>query len=100
MGKCRAIRQKMSFMPKNQIGDEFHYLLECPFFLNERKKYIDPYYFSRPNILKYSHFLNITNESKLIRLSKFMKIIMKSFVNEFVFMLNFMPNRRTALGWH
>ena len=73
--------RKCLLCQNNQIGDEFHYLLECPFFLNERKQYIDPYYFRRPNILKYSQLLNITNESKLIRLSKFMKIIMKSFVN-------------------
>ena len=73
--------RKCLLCQNNQIGDEFHYLLECPFFLNERKQYIDPYYFRRPNILKYSQFLNITNESKLIRLSKFMIIIMKSFAN-------------------
>lgn len=71
--------RKCLLCQSNQIGDEFHYLLECSFFLNERKQFVEPYYFRRPNILKYSQLLNITNESKLVRLSKFMKIIMKSF---------------------
>ncbi len=37
----------------NTIGDEFHYLLECPSLEIDRKRLIKPYYFRRPNIIKF-----------------------------------------------
>lgn len=61
------------------IGDEFHYLLECSLFLTDRQSLLDRYFYKRPNIIKFKELLTIKNESKLIRLAKFMKIIMKLF---------------------
>ena len=40
------------------IGDEYHYLLICPTFTNERKMYIKRYYYTRPNTLKLSELFN------------------------------------------
>lgn len=57
---------------KNDVGDEFHYLLVCPFFVRERKKMIDQYYYKNPNIIKFRELLNIQNEQKLTKISKFM----------------------------
>ena len=37
--------RKYELCPKNDIGDNFHYLLICPFFESQRKQYIDSYYF-------------------------------------------------------
>lgn len=34
------------------LGDEFHYILQCPFFDEDRKRYVKPFYYTRPNILK------------------------------------------------
>ena len=65
--------------PKNDIGDNFHYLLICPFFESQRKQYIDFYYFTRPNVIKYKKLLNITSEPKLRKLSIFMKHFMTHF---------------------
>ena len=61
------------------IGDEFHYLLECSFFLTDRQSLLDRYFYKRPNIIKFKELLTIKNELKLIRLAKFVKIIMKLF---------------------
>ena len=38
----------------DDVGDEMHYLLICPFFSDERPKYIKRYYSARPNILKFT----------------------------------------------
>ena len=37
---------------KNELGDEFHYILDCPFFEQDRNIYIPKYYYSRPKCFK------------------------------------------------
>lgn len=71
--------RKCELCQKNDVGDNFHYLLVCPFFKNQLKQYLHPYYFQRPNVLKYKQLLNITSEVKLRKLSIFMKLIMAHF---------------------
>lgn len=39
---------------KNSIGDEYHLLLQCPTVIEIRNRYIPTYYFTRPNIVKFS----------------------------------------------
>ena len=36
----------------NKLKDEYHFVLECPIYLNLRKLYVNPYYFNRPNMYK------------------------------------------------
>ena len=38
---------------RNCLGDEFHYLLECDYFIPERQHLIKKIFYTRPNILKY-----------------------------------------------
>ena len=38
---------------KNDLGDECHYILDSPFFEQDRNIYIPKYYYSRPIILEY-----------------------------------------------
>lgn len=71
--------RKCNLCQLNDTGDEFHYLLICPFFQNERKVYIKQYYYRSPNIIKFRELLQIKSEVKLKRLSKFMKVIMSHF---------------------
>ena len=71
--------RKCELCTKNDIGDNYHYLLICPFFKNIRKLHIDPYYYKRPNIIKYKELLSITSEPKLRKLSLFMKCLMIQF---------------------
>ena len=65
--------RKCELCQKNDIGDNFHYLLICPLFDSQRKLFIESYYYKRPNVLKYKELLNITNERKLRKLSLFMQ---------------------------
>lgn len=72
--------RKCDLCNKNDVGDDFHYLLICPFFANERKKFLKPYYCTGPNIIKYKDLLTCRNKSVLLKLSKFMKLIMDKFL--------------------
>ena len=71
--------RKCQLCERNHIGDEFHYLLECTFFRNERRRYIDQQFYRSPNVLKFKQLLQTTDTEKLISLSQFMKIIMHAF---------------------
>jgi hypothetical protein len=62
----------------HQIGDEFHYLFECPSMTDERHMYLKPYFHRTPNTLKMEQLLNCDNRD-LSNLAKFCKIIMKKF---------------------
>ncbi|MES9880523.1 MAG: reverse transcriptase family protein [Sedimenticola sp.] len=71
--------RKCNICNTNDIGDEFHYLFICSSLSEERKKYLDTYYYLRPNVLKYKELLNSTSETKLKRLSIFTGEIMNMF---------------------
>ena len=61
------------------IGDEFHYLFLCQFFVNERKKFLIEYYYKNPNTLKMSELFNNDDHMTLINTCKFITIIMEKF---------------------
>ena len=61
------------------IGDEFHYVFECNFFANERKKYLDAKFRVRPNVFKMEQLFTTSDKTRLIRLATFVKLIMKAF---------------------
>ena len=54
-----------------QIGDEFHYLLECKVLSNHRKKYLGNRYCTRPNVIKFSEILTSSNVRTLKNLTAF-----------------------------
>ena len=71
--------RKCQLCTKNDLGDEYHYLLRCIYFKNERRNYIDPYFYTSPNVLKFKEVSQIADTEKLVRLGKFMRIIMQKF---------------------
>ena len=62
---------------KNQLGDEFHYIFECNFFINERKKYICQS-LHRPNTYNFEKLLCSHDKSILLKLALFVKIIIQT----------------------
>ena len=36
----------------NKVGYEFHYLFNCPFFREDRVKYIERFFYTNPNMYK------------------------------------------------
>lgn len=71
--------RKCILCAKQDIADEFHYLLVCPVFKESRQKYINPYYYKRPNVIKYKELFTSNSLLKLSNLSKFVTLIMKEF---------------------
>ena len=67
--------RKCKICTKDDIGDEYHYLFTCDFFKSDRKLYLKPYFYVKPNIRKHMELFTSTNEATLIKLS----IIMEKF---------------------
>ena len=63
----------------NSLGDEFHYLFECTKFKNDRRNFLKPVLYNKPNMMKFISLMQSTNLSELEKLSTFATIIMKSF---------------------
>jgi hypothetical protein len=53
-----------------EIGDEFHYVLQCPNFVTDRKNLIPKYFFNRPNTLKLSSLFNKKKPETIRKLCK------------------------------
>ena len=71
--------RKCKIFTTDDIGDEYHYLFTCDFFKSDRKLYLKPYFYVKPNIRKYMELFTSTNEATLIKLSKYVAIIMEKF---------------------
>ena len=50
-------RERLCQECKNDIGDEYHYLLSCPKFASERKRYLDKNHYKRPNMEIYKNIM-------------------------------------------
>ena len=57
---------------RNEIEDEYHFTLICPYYRDLRNTYIHRYYYIRPSMYKFIQLLNVKNKKKLCNLSKFL----------------------------
>ncbi len=55
------------------LGDEFHFVLECPGFQTERLKLIPTYYWRHSNLTKYAELFNCESVKTSINLCTFLK---------------------------
>ena len=67
--------ERICFLCKANIGDEFHFILECKELNDVRKQYLKPYYCKRPTILKFFQLFNTENRKALF-LSRFTRVIL------------------------
>lgn len=77
LGRWRSVpyNERRCAFCNHDIGDEYHMLLTCSRFENERHKYIKRYYYLHPNIIKFEQLMNCTNRKTLFNLCFFVKII-------------------------
>lgn len=61
----------------NQLGDEFHYIMECSELANERKEFLPSYFTKRPNIAKFNSLFTSSKISVLKKLCKFIRCVNK-----------------------
>ena len=67
--------RKCNLCNLEEIGDEFHYNLNCPYFKQYRDIYIKKRYTKRPNIINFLGIMASTNRLNLTNLCKFIRII-------------------------
>jgi len=53
----------------NDIEDEYHFILICPQYLEERIKYIPEFYYKRPSMFKFIKLLNSSKKTTLRKLA-------------------------------
>ena len=73
-----TLTSRITLWLNTDIGDEFHFLLVCKHFKTERSKYIEKYFHTRPNILKFEKLMNLKDENDLRSLCKFIDIIVRT----------------------
>ena len=57
----------------NVVEDEFHFILECILFKDLRKRYINKYYWERPNMPKFIELFTTENSKVLTNLGTFVQ---------------------------
>ena len=62
---------RMCLVCLDKIGDEFHFLLECPRHQSLRSRLISRYYWNRPSVLKLQQLLNSTCTKVIRAVAKF-----------------------------
>ena len=72
-------RRLCSKCDMNDVGDEFHYIMLCPYFTESRQKFIGKKYYMPANSMKFHNLFTSDNKRKLSNLSHFTNIIMKEF---------------------
>ena len=63
----------------NVNGDEYHYIMICPYFRQSRELYLKHYFYTRPNMRKFSQLISSENKRTLSRLEKLITVIMIQF---------------------
>lgn len=62
-------QRKCPFCTQCDIGDIFHYILRCPLFDSERKRFIKPYFYRHPNVIKFAELFSSDSETILTPLA-------------------------------
>lgn len=73
------LNERVCLLCNTDIGDEFHYIMNCRIFNEQRKKFIKSYYISNPNKIKFNALMNNDNKTITNKLCSFIEIIMKYF---------------------
>ena len=55
----------------NVVENEFHFLFECPLYVELRTQYIDKYFYENPNHFKLKKLFQSTRENQIKNLSIF-----------------------------
>lgn len=53
------------------LEDEYHFVIECPVYIDLRKQYIPQYYWRRPSMFKFVELVNSTNRNCIRKLCVF-----------------------------
>ena len=74
-GRFNAVARedrKCSKCNLNDLEDEFHFILKCPYYNDIRLQYIKPYFYNRPSAHKLTKLLGSNNTRTLCSLGKYL----------------------------
>ena len=79
--KGRWLRQdinnrKCTLCNTNEVGDECHYIFKCPFSTQHRNSILPTRLCRNPNMYTVQNLMNAVNKKKLLKLCKFISIIL------------------------
>ena len=87
-GKCKICTT-------DDIGNKYHYLFICDFFRSDRKLYLKPYFYVKPNIRKYREFiLPQPMKQRSSNYQNLLQLLLKSFLCRLFFQMieiNYVP---------
>ena len=78
-GRVPYENRKCTLCRLEDIGDEFHYVLICPFFQLQRQRYIEGHYYTNPDKEKFSELMQSQNLNILRKLAKVINEINRHF---------------------
>lgn len=70
---------KCTLCNTNLLGDEYHYILICPYFDRCRSSYLSNYFIVNPNVFKFNELLCSRGKKTQSRLAKFIGTILHQF---------------------
>ena len=83
VNKCRFSNNNddklCNLCDSGDVGDEFHFLLNCSYFNADRDLYIPRYYRTHPNTLKMQNLFESSRKSTQLNLRKFIAKLLKHF---------------------
>ena len=63
----------------NDIEDEYNVTLVCEYLRDARKKYMKPFYYQRPNMMKFLDLMTSVSKKDHFRLMLFLKVVFKMY---------------------
>ena len=77
--------RRLCILCKTDVGDEYHYILNCNYFRPFRKKNIKAYYNKHPNTLKFSQLMNSKFKAELKKknLRNLLRLLLKRLCLDF-----------------
>ena len=63
-----SLNERLCNFCERDVGDEYHMILICPRFENERHRYLKRYYYRHPNTSKFEQLMNSINKKILIKI--------------------------------
>ena len=62
--KIERNNRKCELCTLNDLEDEYHFVIICPFFTQIRNHYIEKYYVNLPNVFKFKKLIDSTNKQE------------------------------------
>ena len=81
--KCRCLNQRLPIKAScraqtqhnNDIGDEYHDLLFCPLFIEERVRNINDKFWKRPSTIQLEKLLKQNHYNYVLKLSSYVELV-------------------------